>query len=216
MATMEGFQVREYQNSLPETVMSPQIIPPSMMVKSYIIIPLRLIVIPIKMFGKNFRIMSSTEQVFLVTSFLNKLATTNSVAIVIAATIMLAEGGAVFVALFGQEIEFTNKMYKGIINPNQCKSFGVQCVDDPTDPTRKLVFYAKNVFLPRHMQGTNCLEDFFCPSGDELQQIPWVFMSDEAIWYPYNITYPTILDMSQTIYQEADPFVSRSTQTLYI
>ena len=71
------------------------------------------------MFGKNFRIMSSTEQVFLVTSLLNKLASTNSVAIVIAATTMLAEGGAVFIALFGKEIDFTNKMYKGIINPNQ-------------------------------------------------------------------------------------------------
>ena len=95
--------------------------------------------------------MSLKEQVFLVTSFLNKLATTNSVEIVTAATTMLAEGGAVFVELFGQEIDFTNKMHKGIIIPNQRNSLGVQCVDDPTYTTRKLVFYAKNVFLPLRM-----------------------------------------------------------------
>ena len=41
-------------------------------------------------------------------------------------------------------------------------------------------------------------------------------MSDEESWDPYNVIYPTILDMSQTIDDEADRVGSRSTQTLYI
>ena len=44
MTTMTGLQELEYQKSLPETVMYLQIIPPSMMEKSYIIVPLISIV----------------------------------------------------------------------------------------------------------------------------------------------------------------------------
>ena len=47
MTTMEVFQVSEYQKSLPETVMSLQITPPSMMVKSDIIVTLISIAMPI-------------------------------------------------------------------------------------------------------------------------------------------------------------------------
>ena len=44
---MEGFQVQEYKKSLPENVMSLQIIPPSMIMKSDITALLRFIVMPI-------------------------------------------------------------------------------------------------------------------------------------------------------------------------
>ena len=47
------------------------------------------------------------------------------------------DDGAVYVTLFGQVLDFTNKIYKGLINPNQWKSFGFQFVDDPTDTTSK-------------------------------------------------------------------------------
>ena len=64
MAAMAGFQVWEYQKPLTDTVISLQMIPPSMMVESDIIVPLRSIVIPIHIvFGKNLRVASSTEQV---------------------------------------------------------------------------------------------------------------------------------------------------------
>ena len=66
------------------------------------------------------------------------------------------------------------------------------------------------------MQGINWIADSFCPSEDNLQQFPWVFMSDKEIWDPSNVTYHTILDMSQTMEKEADPVVSRSTPTFSI
>ena len=68
----------------------------------------------------------------------------------------------------------------------------------------KLGFYAKNVFLPLHMQGTNFPEDSLCPSDDELRQFPWFFRSDEAICDPSNVTYPTISAMSQAMMEEAN------------
>ena len=148
-------------------------------------------------FGKNFWIFSSIEQVCSVNASLNKLETTNNVVIVTAATAMIDDDGAVFITVFGQGIDFTEKIERGLINPNKCRSFGVQFFDNPTDTTRGLVFYSNNVFLPLHMQRTNCLADFFCPSIDKLRQFPWVFMSDELNWDPSNVPYPTISPMSQ-------------------
>ena len=81
---------------------------------------------------------------------------------------MIYDNGAVFIKLFGQGLGFTKKTDKELINTNQCRSFDSQCVDDPTDPTKKLAFYANNVFLPIHMQETNFLADPFCQYGDEL------------------------------------------------
>ena len=38
---------------------------------------------------------------------------------------MIDDNGAVLIAVFLQGIDFTKKMDKGIINTNQCRSFGV-------------------------------------------------------------------------------------------
>ena len=72
--------------------------------------------------------MSSTEPLYYATEFIDKLATTNNVAIVTDATTTIDDNGAVFIVLFGQVLDFTKKMDKIIINTNQCRSFGVQCV----------------------------------------------------------------------------------------
>ena len=69
-------------------------------------------------FGKKFRIVYSTEQLLSVTVFLNQLETTDNVAIVTAATSMIDDNGAVFITVFGQGLDFTEKIYKGLINPN--------------------------------------------------------------------------------------------------
>ena len=53
---------------------------------------------------------------------------------------MIDDDGAVFITVFGQGIDFTEKIERGLINPNKCRSFGVQFFDNPTDTTRELVF----------------------------------------------------------------------------
>ena len=167
-------------------------------------------------FGKNFLIVSSTEQLFSVAVLLDKLVTTNNVAIITASTAMIDHDGAVSIAVLVKGLDFTDKMDKGLINPNQCRSFGVQCFNNPTDTTRKLVFYANNVFLLLCMQGTYFLEEYLCPSDDELGNSTWVIISDESRWDPYNVTYLTIWDMSEKMKKGDDPVGSRSTHTLSI
>ena len=122
-----------------------------------------------------------------------------NVAIVTASTSIIDDNSAVFITVFVQGLDFTKKMYKVLINPNQCISFGVHWVDDPTNPKIKLVFYSGNVLLPLLMQVTNCLADYLFPSDNKLQQFPCVSMSDEESWYSSYITYPTILAMYLTM-----------------
>ena len=63
---------------------------------------------------------------------------------------MIDDNSDLLITVFVQELDLNIKMDKGLINTNQCKSFGFQRVDNPTDITRKLIFYANNIFLPLH------------------------------------------------------------------
>ena len=75
-------------------------------------------------------------------------------------------------------------MHNGLIKPNQCRYFGVKCVNEPTDHKNKMGIYANNMFLQLCMKGTNCLVEYFYPSNNELRQFPWVFTSYETSWDP--------------------------------
>ena len=43
------------------------------------------------------------------------------------------ELGEVMILIFGQGLWFGNRMEKTLINPNQCRDFGILICDDPTD-----------------------------------------------------------------------------------
>jgi len=48
-------------------------------------------------------------------------------------------------------------MCHSLINPNQCRSFGISICDDPTDKHRKLgMELPDNHFIPFRMRGTTC------------------------------------------------------------
>ena len=106
-------------------------------------------------FGNKYRIVLTKEQICSVTAFLHKLATTNNVTIFTAATSMIDDDGTVLISVLGQGIEFTKKLDMVPINPKQCRSFGFQYIDNSTDSTRNLGFYANYVFLTLLMQGTD-------------------------------------------------------------
>ena len=91
---------------------------------------------------------------------------TNNVTIVTAATSMIDYNGAVLIKLFGQGLDFTKNIYKGLINPYQCISFCFQCINDPNDTTNKFALYANNFFLPLWMQVTIVQAESFYPSDD--------------------------------------------------
>ncbi len=55
-----------------------------------------------------------------------------------AATAYTNDHGRTYIMIFDQGLWFGEKMEKALINPNQCRDFGVQVCDDRTDPNRKL------------------------------------------------------------------------------
>ena len=46
--------------------------------------------------------------------------------------------GEMVILDFGKGLWFGNRMKKSLINPNQCRKFGIQIYDDPEYPHRKL------------------------------------------------------------------------------
>ena len=73
---------------------------------------------------------------------------------------MISDYGTVFVLLFGQGIYLKEETDKGLMDPNQFRSFGIQCGNNPTDIAIILAFHANDVFLLLCMQVTNFLVDF--------------------------------------------------------
>ena len=68
------------------------------------------------------------------------------------------ESREVIILIFGQGLWFGNKMKKNLINPNQCRAFGIPICDDPTNQHRALVIEADfNTHIPMSMVGYTCV-----------------------------------------------------------
>ena len=65
---------------------------------------------------------------------------------------MILDSREVVILEFGQGLWFGNRMKKSLINPNQCRKFGIKICNDPTNPHRKLVSEAlEYLFIPMTM-----------------------------------------------------------------
>ena len=51
------------------------------------------------------------------------------------ATAYTLDSGEVIILIFGQGLWFGERMHKSLINPYQCRAFGISLCDDPTDPS---------------------------------------------------------------------------------
>ena len=57
--------------------------------------------------------------------------------------------GETLILMFGQGLWFGDRMQRSLINPNQCRAFGIKICDDPTDPHRDLgIELDDNNFIP--------------------------------------------------------------------
>ena len=57
-------------------------------------------------------------------------------------TDLTLDSGEVVILDFVKGLWFGNRMEKSLINPNQCRKFGIQICDDPNNPHRNLVIEA--------------------------------------------------------------------------
>ncbi len=106
------------------------------------------------------------------------------------ATAYTSDEGETFILIFGQGLWFGDRMNKSLINPNQCRAFGIGVCDDPTDPYRQLGFYKDDVeFFPLHMNGTTATINTRTPTRLELEECRKFYLSDPNLWDPDNVTF---------------------------
>ena len=89
-------------------------------------------------FGRNFRPMHWTGQECSVSPFLAEYKEQLSIQICTGATSYTLESGELVRLLFGQGLWFGNRMDKSLINPYQCRAYGIPICADPTDMNRRL------------------------------------------------------------------------------
>ena len=108
-------------------------------------------------FGKNFRVTSFTSEVCSVSPFLSEYDSLTDVPICTAVTAVDLESGETIILEFGQGLWFGDRMDHSLINPNQCRSFGIPLCDDPTDQHRTLgLELSDDYVVPFNMRGTTC------------------------------------------------------------
>ena len=81
------------------------------------------------------------------------------------------ELGEVIIPIFGQGLWFSNRIKKALINPNQCRAFGIPIFDDPTNQHRPLGIEVDfNIHIPMSMVGSICGFITRYPTDDVVQK----------------------------------------------
>ena len=119
--------------------------------------------------------------------FLPEYAEHINVPICTCVTAFTLDSWEVVILDFGKGLWFGNRMEKSLINPNQCRKFGIQIFDDLTDPHRNLGIKAsEDLFIPMTMEGSTCGIVTHPPTEYELYGYQKILLSDEFYWDPSN------------------------------
>ena len=143
-------------------------------------------------FGANFTILHATNYCCDVTPFLNSYQAIKNVPVVSAATAYDDhETGETIILEFHQGLWFGQQMSHSLINPNQCRHFGIQICDDPFDPHRPLGIHdpVTAIFAPLQYAGNIVKMPTRAPSHAELTDtsIRRVTMTSQAPWDPSTV-----------------------------
>ena len=88
------------------------------------------------------------------------------------ATSFNTNNGMTYLLMFGQDICFGNLIKNYLLNPNQCRVFGVIICYDPTDKYRSLGIETDETFVTFQTKGTICGTMNREPNNEELENAP--------------------------------------------
>ena len=90
---------------------------------------------------------------------------------------------------FYQGLWFGNKLLNSLINPNQCRLFGISLRDDPFDQQRQLEMYdtETGTVVPLAMHGSTCHFKSRVPTKLELNTLPRIVMTSDEVWDPASL-----------------------------
>ena len=104
-------------------------------------------------FGANFIPFTWTGLECTVSPFLDEYDSQENIPICSGATVFTTKNGETVILIFGQGLWFGDRLNKSLINPNQCRAYGIPLCDDPTDPYRVLGFQLEDYDIPFKMKG---------------------------------------------------------------
>ena len=90
-------------------------------------------------------------------------------------------------------------MKKSLINPNQCRSFGIPTCDDPTDPHRTLGFIKDDIQIPFDMNGSTAFFTSRTPTPEEMDICPKYILSDIEHWDPHTVSFSQYMSNCSTL-----------------
>ena len=100
------------------------------------------------------------------------------------------ESGETIILEFHQGLWFGTRMENSLINPNQCRAFGIELCDDPFDSHRSLGIRAEDVEIPFKYSKNVVYWDTRAPSIDEINnpELLHITMTSEKPWVPSTIS----------------------------
>ena len=132
-----------------------------------------------------------TDQVCDVSPFIDDYKPLSSVPIVTACTAWdNPNTGQTFILEFHQSLWFGSKLENSLINPNQCRNYGVSICDDPFDPNRSLSIYdhITEQDISLYMEGSTACLDTRVPSDKELEDCIYIVMTSDHPWNPNDVS----------------------------
>lgn len=144
--------------------------------------------------GRNCRVEFYTGEVCSVSPFLDDYDDVEEVRICTALTAVTLEStGRTIVLRLGQCLDFTDKLNKTLLNPNQLREYNVAMCDDPVDPYRELgIELQDGTHVAFEMNGTICSAMTRYPTDEELATCDIYTISDIDTWDPTNVTFERV------------------------
>ena len=90
---------------------------------------------------------------------------------------------------FHQGLWFGTRLLNSLINPNQCRLFGISLCDDPFDRHRQLEMYdtETGTVAPLAMHGSTCHFKSRVPTKLELDTLLRIVMTSDEVWDPASL-----------------------------
>jgi hypothetical protein len=104
-----------------------------------------------------------------------------------------SEGGERYLLVIHEALFFGDDMTESLINPNQLRANGIVVDDCPRQfsiySTHSIYDPMTKVTIPLDISGIMSGFNTFMPTQDELDNLPWIVLTENAKWDPHSLLW---------------------------
>ena len=154
--------------------------------------------------GQNFCILQYTSRQADVYAYDTQIEPTKGVPIVSGATAFDDNRtGLTYILVFHESLYYGDKLDHSLVNPNQCRSFGLEVNDNPFDKDNDVGIKATSeLFIPLTTKGTKVHFKTRVPTENELETCLHIDMTSKIEWNPNEIKLGEINNVKSTEHEE--------------